>query len=92
MDDAKKAIQPGDINLNSGEKFKCPGGLPADVNGLDRLCWWEWEELVTEPVLDHKTMSNFDRLQRLQASSYFGLRPTQIQAGNNFVIRLSLVK
>jgi hypothetical protein len=87
---AGERIQPSMIPMGS-ETFTCPGGLPSEVNGIDRICWFEWAELIGTDLAD-ASLSRYSKFQKLSDSASFALRMGLIQAESSFVVRLSMVK
>jgi hypothetical protein len=85
-------IMPGQIPMGQGKPvFECPGGLPEDVNGIDKMCWFEWQEKVGTDLAD-ASLSRFAPYQHLSESAGFGLRTGLMQADSSFVVRLNMVK
>ena len=85
-------IEPEQIPMGEeSPPFLCPGRLPEDVNGIDRMCWYQWVELVGTDLSD-PTLSLYPPFQPLSASSNFGLRTGLMQADSSFVIRLNMIK
>jgi hypothetical protein len=80
-----------DLAGSAKPSFLCPGRLPEDVNGIDRVCWYQWVELVGTDLSD-PTLSLYPPFQPLSASSNFGLRAGLMQADSSFVIRLNMIK
>ena len=90
-------IEPGQILMGfdslgkAKPPFLCPGRLPEDVNGIDKMCWYQWVELVGTDLSD-PMLSLYPPFQPLSASSNFGLRVGLMQADSSFVIRLNMIK
>ena len=89
---AGERIEPKWIPMGQGKPaFECPGGLPEDVNGIDRICWFEWVELVGTDLTD-STISRFPKFQALSNVAQLSLRPGVVQAESSYVVRLNMVK